>query len=196
MRIVVAICAAIAFTATTSGVAFCGKATINTYKRWQGSTVSPFGCPFTTTYGQVITVPANAHTLNKFRFWWSGGGSIGSMVVRGEIYAWNGSKATGEALYESRRKTISYSDTDFHPVTFKPATLPVNPGAQYVLFASIDKEYEQCTGYQIAWASVDDSVYPAGTFVFQNSNGDEGQWTTEPWNTANIDTAFKVYLSP
>jgi hypothetical protein len=46
---------------------------------------------------------------------------------------------------------------------FKPAGISVTPGAKYVLFASIDKDFEQCTGgYTLAWASVSDSAYGRG----------------------------------
>ena len=51
------------------------------------------------------------------------------MVVRGEVYAWDGQKATGSALWESKAKTISYADSDFHKQTFKTGPLPLTPGA-------------------------------------------------------------------
>jgi hypothetical protein len=64
-----------------------------------------------------------------------------------------------------------------------------------VIFASIDKDFEQCTNdYILEWGSVDDSAYPKGTFVFQNNSGDENQWTTTSWNTFGIDLAFKAAL--
>ena len=170
---------------------------INTYKSWDGvQYVFPFGCPDTTTYGQVITIPKSKHTLNKFTFSWATYAGSGSMVVRGEVYAWDGSKATGSSLYESSPRTISFNDSSFHKESFAPA-LPVTPGAQYVLFASIDKDYEQCTGdYTLKWGLVDDSAYSKGTFVYQNNAGDEGQWTVTPWNTYGGDLAFKASLSP
>ena len=53
--------------------------------------------------------------LNKFVFSWANvPGSSGLMVVRGEVYAWDGSKATGSSLYESAPRTISFSDSAFH----------------------------------------------------------------------------------
>ena len=46
--------------------------TINTYGAWDGSSnVVQFGCPNTTTYGQVITVPAGKSSLDKYKFWLS-----------------------------------------------------------------------------------------------------------------------------
>jgi hypothetical protein len=171
-------------------------AAISTYKSWDGSQyVYPFGCPDTTTYGQVITVPKSKHTLSKFTFSWANYGATGSMVVRGEVYAWDGTKATGSAIFESSPKTISFGDSDFHKVSFSP-TAPVTAG-QYVIFATIDKDYEQCTGdYLLKWGLVDDSAYSKGTFVYQNNAGDEGQWTVTPWDTYGGDLAFKASLQP
>jgi hypothetical protein len=170
--------------------------TINTYRHWNGSRfIFPFGCPDTTTYGQVIKVPGNKSNLQKFSFWWSNYSGSGSMVVRGEVYAWEGGRATGPSLFESAPQTISFGDASFHKVVFKPGGISVTPHAKYVIFASIDKDYEQCTGdYAVDWASVSDAVYPKGTFVYQNNEGDESQWTTRRWDDYGIDLAVKVYM--
>ena len=103
MRRAIPICAA-AVAALGSSAAFAAH--INTLKSWDGSSyVQPFGCPDTTTYGQVITVPKGETTLNKFTFEWKNLGT-GSFIARGEVYAWNGTMATG-----SSRSTSSASTT-------------------------------------------------------------------------------------
>lgn len=170
-----------------------GKGAINTIKSWDGaSAVYSFGCPNTTTYGQVIT--ATDRHLKKFTFEFLNQ-TTGSMDVRGEVYAWDGTKATGSALYESRPRTIAYDDFDFHAETFNADGVRVKKGQQYVIFASIDKDFEACTdGYVLGWGVVDDSVYTGGTFVFQNNTGDESQWTATSWNTFGFDLAFKASL--
>jgi hypothetical protein len=190
---------------TASAVAFAFAANnpalasaISTYGSWDGSTsVVPFGCPNTTTYGQVITIPKGITHLGKFHFSWVNLNS-GSMVVRGEVYAWDGTKATGSALYESKRKTISFNDGLFHKVGFRANLVPVTSGAQYVIFASIDKDYEQCTNsYEVGWGYIGSDAYSGGTFVYQNNGGDENQWTTTPWTSfGGPDVAFKVVTSP
>jgi len=183
--------AACAAAFTIAGLSTSSAKTINTYQDWNGSDyVFPFGCADTTTYGQLITAPKK-NMLKKFSFWWANESS-GSMVVRGEVYAWDGTKATGSALWESKPRHISYSDSSFHEETFKPGALPLTPGAQYVLFASIAKDYEKCTNdYELIWGIVDDSSYADGTFVYQNNGGDESQWTTVPWTTTyGRDTTF------
>ncbi|HEX3945670.1 MAG TPA: hypothetical protein VHW69_16450 [Rhizomicrobium sp.] len=168
---------------------------ISTLKSWDGAAyVQPFGCPDTTTYGQVITIPNNLTNLSKFSFEWINL-NTGTMVVRGEVYAWDGTKATGNSLYESKPKKISFSDGVFHKVTFKPSVLPVTPGAQYVIFASTAKDYEKCTNsYQLGWGYIPNDVYSGGSFVYQNNGGDEGQWTTQPWSGFD-DAAFKAALN-
>jgi len=175
------------------------RAVINTIKDWDGgSVVLPFGCPDSTTYGQVITIPAKKHTLTKFTFYMAGQAAAGqSMVARGEVYAWNGTGATGSPIAESAKKTIAFGDADFHPVTFRtPKAKPVKPGKQYVIFASIDKDYESCTGnYEVSWASLDGGAYSGGDFAFQNNTGQESNWTTVAWNPIQIDAGMKVFMS-
>lgn len=171
---------------------------INTYNSWDGnSSVIAFGCPNTTTYGQVIQIPAGMTKLTKFTFSWKRLDNGASLIARGEVYAWDGLKATGSALWESKKRKISYQDFIFHEETFKTSGIPVTPGAKYVIFASIDKEYESCTNnYTLGWGSVDDSAYTKGTFVLLNSGGDESQWTTMEWSLSGVDLAFKAMLSP
>ncbi len=173
------------------------RPTINTFTRWDGSqAVFNFGCPNTTTYGQVITIPEGKSALDKFTFAWTNFETTGSMRVRGEVYAWDGSKATGSALFESGPRFVSFTDSLFHFEAFKPGGVSVTAGSQYVIFASIDKNFRRCTdNYTLGWAAVNDSVYAGGTFVFQNNTGDETQWTTTQWYTFGIDLAFKAFLS-
>jgi hypothetical protein len=191
--------AAVAFVAfgSTAATAATDRATINTFPSWNGTDIAqPFGCPNTTTYGETITVPAGKAILNKFTFTWVNLSS-GTMVVRAEVYAWDGSKATGSSLFQKKR-TISFQDGLFHLETFKSLTgISVTPGAQYVLFASIDKDYEKCSNYTLGWGlpfSID--PYPGGAFVYQNNAGNEANWTSVPWsNFGGWDAAFKAFLS-
>ena len=118
------------------------------------------------------------------------------MVVRGEVYAWNGVTATGSSLFESSPRTLSYGDSAFHKEAFNTGGVSVTAGDQYVIFASIDKDYEACTDpYTNGWASVPDTTYSGGDFVYQNNGGDESQWSGGGWSTFGVDLAFKAYLS-
>lgn len=196
--------AAIAMSLACSALLATPASAITTMHKWNGTQdIGSFGCPDTTTYGQVITVPASKSnaTLHHFTFEVvnnaggdHAGGALASMVVRGEVYAWGGSRPTGSALWESKPRTISYSDSTFHELTFDARALPLTPGAQYVLFASTAKDYAQClNNYTLAWGSVSDSTYPNGTFVYQNNGGDSSQWESQDWTTTyGQDLAFRA----
>src|SRR3954447_8591313 len=69
---------------------------IDTYKVWNGTDyVHPFGQPNTSTYGQTVVIPAGLHHVRKFKFWMAPNTGDGTILMRGEIYAWDGEKATG-----------------------------------------------------------------------------------------------------
>ena len=96
--------AACALAFASAALASTPASAISTYGAWDGSNyVDPFGCDSTATYGQVITVTGKT-TLNNFAFSWATyNNTTGSMVVRGEVYAWDGTKATGNALWDPSR---------------------------------------------------------------------------------------------
>jgi len=177
-----------------AGATIDGKKTvIDTFPQWDGSTyVFEFGCPNTTTYGQVVTAPAHRKHIKNFTFTWHDF-TTGSMVVRGEVYAWNGSMATGSAVAESAPQTVTSGAPDWFTVNFKLKG-SVTPGQQYVIFASIDKDFESCTGgYTVQWGLDPGDAYSGGGFVYLNSGGDESQWTTQPWSGFGTqDLAFKT----
>jgi hypothetical protein len=184
--------------AVNSPEAAKAKVVINTDQYFNGSNVvTPFGCASASTvYGETILVPPKEKTLTKFTFEMAGQATAGqSMVVRGEIYGWNGTSAT-KAVAESKPLTIAFDNSNFNKVTFKFKGANVKPGHQYVIFASVDKDYDQCMGgYQLTWGSVDGTLYTDGVFVFQNNNGNAGNWTSTPMNQiSGIDAATLVYM--
>lgn len=191
---------AFAFVASCGNEAWGG----NTYRKWDGSQyIYPFGCinrSSSSAYGQVIKIPNSeqgAQTLHRFVFWLANYGASGSMIVRAEVYSWDGSsnKVTGSALYESAARTISFTDSAFHPVRFSPA-LPVTSNQTYLLFLSIDKDYGRCSASSLKWGAVGDNTYRPGTFVYQNNHGDASRWTTVSWKTFGIDLAFVASVGP
>jgi hypothetical protein len=203
-RFAVALCASslVAVSLSSGGAAAAlpvRMPTIDTHKAWNGTDyIWPFGRPDTSTYGQVITIPNGMSRLTKFNFYLAEYEGSGSLVLRGEVYAWDGTKATGPAVWESHPRTVSYGDSDFHRKQFRPHGVDdLQPGAQYVLFASISKDYEECTdGYELKWATVPDETYPEGTLVFSNDSGDESMWTSTAWESWwGADMAFKAWLS-
>jgi hypothetical protein len=90
-------------------------------------------------------------------------------------------------------------DNFWRKVTFRTGGIPVTPGAQYVAFASIDKDFDQCADYSLALGFIGytGDSYPEGELVYQANFRDAKKWTTSPWGSANgLDLAFKVTTTP
>ena len=175
-----------------------GDAVINTYKVFDGHrVVAPFGYPDTTTYGQTVTVPAGWSAITKVTFYMTGlAGVSQQIVVRGEIYGWNGVHAT-TSIAESEKQKLAFDNPDFNEVKLKFTNAIVEPGEQYVVFASIDPDYKEADGdYTVSWGAVDGGSYTGGGLVFQNNSGKESDWTSTAWTPVpNYDAAVKVFMS-
>jgi hypothetical protein len=171
-------------------------ATINTFKDYDQA-VGSLGCPNSTTYGETITVPAKQTKLTHFKYYMGGQAAAGqSMVVRGEVYAWDGDKAMGSSLYESAPQSFPKGSA-FHKVTYNTGGVAVTPGQKYLIFATLDKDYDQCQGtLGERMAAVSGDTYRRGDARYLSSSGDESQWTTQDWplEPHGYDLAMKVYL--
>jgi hypothetical protein len=194
---VLAVCSSLAAASATAWA----ETVIDTTSAWDGSsTVCAFGRPNTATYGQVVTVPSQDPVLDSFTFYindFTGSGT--TVVFRGEVYAWDGTKATGPNLWEGAPRTLPLLGTP-QEVTFNTGGVQLNAGQQYVIFASVSKDYEQNADPSLGcWGYLNASVYNGGGFVFLNNGGDESQWTTIPWDTffgnGVDDLAFKASFS-
>lgn len=168
---------------------------IDTTPAWDGwSEINAFGKPDTATYGQTITVPMQHTLLKNFTFYMRVQTNV---TFRGYVYAWDGTKAVGPALYESA-DTSTTDETVLQPITFNTGAIPLVAGQQYVLFASISKLYADnpySFGY---WGYIPQAdAYPEGKFVFHNNGDDFNRLTTETWDGVAWgpeDLAFKVTL--
>jgi len=163
---------------------------INTIPLWNGTSfISSFGVTDTATYGETITVPAGASPLNAFSF--EIGNCGANVTMRGEVYAWNGTMATGAALYESAPFTLTDSAA-FQLVTFTPGSLTL-PAGQYVLFASTSKDQSGAQHSACRWGALtNDTGYTGGAFVFMNNTANAALWTTNAWSNIAEDLAFQV----
>ncbi len=162
---------------------------IDTTPSWNGSqSVCCFGYPDTATYGQTITAPGSGASLQSFTFYMN---QPASCSFQGEVYAWDGTKATGAALWEGPSTQTTGSGT-YEAITFTPGGVVLAPSTQYVIFASVSKLSGSGGG---SWGSITTDVYSGGQFVFINNANDPSQWTSMPWtitwSTAQ-DLAFKV----
>lgn len=145
-------------------------------------TVGLFGVPDTATYGQVVTAPVGAQTLSSFTFRVE---VPSTLIFRGEVYAWDGTEATGPALFESLARTTSGAAVQ--DITFDTGATPVASGSQYVLFVSISKDFEISSGTG-QFRTRPGPTYAGGDFVYQNDGTTESEWTSTPWENFFVPT--------
>lgn len=162
---------------------------IDTVSTWDESNfISSFGLTNTATYGQVITVPITDTVLQDFSFHIN---LTDACAFKGYVYAWDGTKATGPALYESAA-TATLGSGGFEKIEFRTGGIALTAGAQYVLFASASKTV--CPPSASPWgrwgAVSSDTVYGGGKFVFLNNGTDAALWTTATWSYIALDLAF------
>ena len=166
--------------------------TIDTTPSWAaGEQANSFGKPNTSTYGQVVTAPAGENQLTSFTFFMQ---LPTSVTFRGAVYAWDlaTNRATGPSLYESAPRQTT-DDTVFQEITFNTGGIAVTPGQQYVLFASVSKDFEGQPDGSGPWGHTVEDSYAGGRFVFLNNQTDESQWTSTAWTIlSNQDLAFRA----
>jgi hypothetical protein len=165
---------------------------INTVPVWDGAEfIASFGVPDTATYGQTINIAPGTAAISSFGF--EMGNCTASVSLRGEIYAWDGTKATGSSLFESPVTVVNASNS-FQLVLFSTPGLSL-PSGNYVLFATTSRDQSEApAGCQ--YGSVDDTAYPAGLHVYLNNGRDVSQWTSGAWPSLPLDLAFQVNLAP
>jgi hypothetical protein len=163
-----------------------GATTIDTTAAWNGSSGAYFFGPYDTpTYGQTIKVPTGETVLTSFTFYLEVAPTV---IFRGEVYAWDGTKATGSSLYESA-PTHTTQNSTFEAVTFNTGLTSVSSGQTYVLFATTSKDTSSGSGY---WGYIPQDVYSDGDFVYTSKN--VSQWTTDAWSKkpSPSDLAFQA----
>jgi hypothetical protein len=167
---------------------------INTIPSWDGiAFYSPFGVPNTATYGQTISVAPGTAVLSSFGF--EIGNCTANVSFRGEVYAWDGTKATGPSLFESPVTNVT-SSGPFQLVTFNAGGLTLPPGV-YVLFASTSRDQTEAPAAGCQWGvTPNNTAYPGGNLVLLNNGPTPSQWTTAAWTSVALDFAFQVNMGP
>ena len=143
-------------------------------------------------------MPQDVTDLEAFRFYLCTYDADSSRTLRGEVYAWDGTKATGAAVWESSAHTITgQRHCRTKPATFDVGGVHLSPGAQYVIFMTLSKDDDQQSGGVWAYGALpDDSSYPGGSNYDLVDHGDESLWTTRAWIPDGLDMAMKVWLRP
>lgn len=177
-----------------SSTAFAGL-TVDTNPSWDGSTyISSFGVTNTATYGQTIVVPVGQNRIDSFSF--QVGFASAAIQFQPEVYAWNGSSATGAALWEGVPVTLA-AGNGFTRFTFTiPGGLTVTGGSAYVLFVSTSKLQSGALASNSRFGFIaNNTTYPDGQFVYINNGANPALWTTNSWSTIAQDLAFSVVFN-
>jgi hypothetical protein len=149
----------------------------------------PFGePPDSTTYGAVIDVPTKDHVLTQFSMYVEHI-SGGPVVFNAYVYAWNGTQATGPALYASD-SVQTVNPGGFVPETFNFNTqnLSLTPGDQYVLTISTANQSDGDADYG---GVLFGNVQAPGVFtVWDNIGSDFGLLTAQTWTQPRDDSFY------
>jgi hypothetical protein len=180
--------------AVLGGVAPASAATsINTVSPFLGN-FTPIGIPNTSTYGQTFTVGAD-NVLNGFSMYLAGQATFD---FKAYVYAWDGAKATGPALFGSALHTFTGSPastpTEF---AYDTGNLALTNGQQYVAFlstAGLQGAQPDSTG---GMPYSDSNPYSGGDFVYYNSGNNFSLLTTSSWELTggSGDAWFKAQFN-
>lgn len=186
--------AAIALAAPVSVQA---ETTIDTTRPYIGSWQT-FGVPNAATIGQTFTVGGD-NVLNSFSLFLND--SISSPInFKAYIFAWNGTNATGSALYASSLLTFSGSSVaQPQEFAFNTGALALTTGLQYVAFFST-------SGFQAGQPASIAAMPYAGVFgsdqlagggvVYSYNENDFAALTSAPWslNNTNNGTSGDIWF--
>jgi len=188
--------------ALLSMVCIC-RADIISVSQSGSDTLGSWGVTDTATFGQTVTVPVGDITLKSFSFQLGGSdpafGDIdgGPIDYKAFVYLWDGSEASGPALFDSGLQTFtpppaSSPASGFTAVTFTP-NINVVAGQQYVMFLSTAGLQSGRPDSTIEWAADLSGPYADGDFVFLNNTDDPSLWTTAGWSSfGGPDLAFSA----
>lgn len=146
-------------------------ATIDT-SSFTNTSVTSWGNPDTTTYGQSFTMDTAA-TLQSFSFWINDYGGAISYVAH--IFAFTGSQTIGGSLFNLAGTTAganAYLET-----TVSLGSLAVGAG-QYVALMQATSNPSK-GDFRL---SIGADAYAAGSFIYQNNRGDLSRLGTHPLN--------------
>ncbi len=156
-----------------------GATTIDTtFPAWDtSSSVSTFGRPNSATYGQTVTVPVVDLTLVEMQMAFDGLNQV-AVSFRPYLYDWDGTKATGPALWTGPLETAD-TTAGYQTFTWVPNVTGV-AGDTWVFFVSTSADSGPDAGGK--WAQPQNqNLYAGGAFVFINNGSDPSGWTTDPW---------------
>jgi hypothetical protein len=157
-----------------------------------------FGEPNTATYGQTITVPAVDNVLTSFTFYVNDYLNTDFVDFEAYVYAWDGSKATGPALFSAGpfSSTNNGGSDGYEAFTINTGNLALTPGGSHVLFFSASHLFDSVNGTAF-FSARNDNPYSGGDFVFSDNGSNFKLLTTNGWEGAEFtDLAFQATFVP
>jgi hypothetical protein len=157
---------------------------------------------YTPTFGQTFVAPKD-NVLNDFTFYirkWDQFNIRISINYQAYVYAWDGQKATGTALFKSAVSSVdAYRDYAPHTITTGGTTLVT--GQKYVAFLTTTGLPPGHESYgRTTWGMTKNYAdgYVDGEFIASNNFNDFDALTTKPWapNVNAFDTIFTMNFSP
>lgn len=193
-------CALVCYIAALFLASQAGATTvIDTLSGWGGTSgIKNFGEPNSATYGQTITAPGSDTVLSSFTFLVNDFLNTDFVEFEAYVYAWDGAKATGPALFQSNPlSTTNNGGSDgFESFTIHTGGISLIGGAEYVLFFSASNLFDGEFGSS-EWAYRNADVYSGGQFVFQDNGSNFSSLTSNSWsNRVGEDLAFTATFLP
>ena len=159
---------------------------------------SPFGESNTATYGQTFAVTGD-NILNSFSLYLTG--LVANPVdFRSYLYEWNGSRATGAALFVSTDQQFTGSAYEKpQEFSFTTGGIALGIGKTYVAFLSASGLFNETYGtasMPFSGALGTDTLNQ-GNFVYYNNGNNFSLLTTNSWSKSSgqDDVWFKASLS-
>lgn len=165
--------------ALTCSAGLAQASLINTTTEAYSGSWAPFADTNTATYGQTFKTGADT-VLDSFTLYLNN--AARTVDFKAYVYAWNGSKAVGQALYTSDLQHFSGSQiTGF---SFNTGGLQLSSSQKYVAFLSTSgiaggEDGSASMPYAGVYGS---NAYADGDFVFYNNGDDFKKLTTNAWD--------------
>jgi hypothetical protein len=156
------------------------------------STTEPFGPGGSAAYGQTLTVPVNATTLQSFTFTGVTSLTASSFNYNTYVYAYNvgTSMEVGPALYTSGTETVPASGTV--PSSISP-NITLTAGGTYIVLVTATSQTQTPPNSGSAQANMDvsNNAYAGGAFVYNNNTGSfVNGFTATAFTTPGYESAF------
>lgn len=163
--------------------AIAAPATAASFSNAYGGSISSFGVPDTTTYGQVFTAPGG--TLSSWTFTTTDRSADGARFV---VAAWGGTSISGGELY-SVSTGATAADAKGTDHIYSGINLGLTAGSNYIAYLTVAGATNPTSPVSVSGSATSPL---GGLFVFKNSNGvdpiaNPGGWYTGGWSPAHME---------